>query len=251
MGLELFSGSGHMSQALRSQLKNVWCVEVDIALGPQFDLSVRRHQQEIIKLLFSKRIVYVWLGTPCNSWSRARRWDGKGPGPLRNDHEYIYGLPGLSQVDADKVRLGNNLMRFSAKVFRICLDLGIPVALENPYTSRLWLAPPIKHLLQHKLTDFCYTDFCQDNTAWRKRTGILFAHVSLRSAFKQCRGRAGFCSQSQCKHVQLCGSFQGKFLTLLAQPYPKGLCRRVARRFSNAHAQQQVSKIWNILSGQG
>ena len=178
MGLELFSGSGHMSHALRSQLTNVWCVEVDIALGPQFDLSVRKHQQEIIKLLFSKRIVYVWLGTPCNSWSRARRWDGKGPGPLRDDHDYIYGLPGLSHLDSDKVRLGNNLMRFSAKVFRICLDLGIPVALENPYTSRLWLAPPMKHLLQHKLTDFCYTDFCQAARPG-ERGRVFFLHTSL------------------------------------------------------------------------
>ena len=40
-----------------------------------------------------RNVKYVWMGTPCHSWSRARRWDGRGPGPLRDDHQFLMGYP--------------------------------------------------------------------------------------------------------------------------------------------------------------
>ena len=158
-----------------------------------FDLSKRRLQQQLLTFIKHNNVQFVWLGTPCNSWSRARRNDGRGPGPLRDDAQFLYGFPSLCPRDFDKVRLGNCLMRFSARVFRLCLDLQIPVILENPHTSRLWLAPPIKHLLQHGKVDACYTDYCQEGTPWRKRTRLMFAHVNLRPCLRQCQGARGIC----------------------------------------------------------
>ena len=84
---------------------HLFCVEVDIAHGPQFDLNSHRIQQEIINLLKSHQVKFIWMGTPCNSWSRARKWDGRGPGPLRDDHEGLMGLPNLSDKDQHKVKL--------------------------------------------------------------------------------------------------------------------------------------------------
>ena len=116
LGLEIFSGHGRFSKAIRKKMAHLFCAEVDICHGSPFDLSSHHIQQENFRLLQTHQVKYVWLGTPCNSWSRARRWDGRGPGPLRDDGSFLMGLPNLSHADQRKVQLGNN-MRFSAKIF--------------------------------------------------------------------------------------------------------------------------------------
>ena len=189
----------------------------------------------------------VWLGTPCSSWSRARRADGKGPGPLRSDTQ-IYGLPGLSSSDQAKIRLGNSLMRFSASVAEICIDRHIPFCIENPWTSRIWLTRQFKSLLKCSHVSFNYTDFCGDLQPWRKRTGLLYAFVDLYPCLKQCSTKQGLCSFSGCRHVQLVGQRQGEFLTKLAEPYPKALCRRVAQAFHGAVLARWCYNLWTRIS---
>lgn len=130
--------------------------------------------------------------------------------------------------------LGNNLARFSFRVFKLCVLFEVPVALENPSTSRLWLLPMVRRLLKNNNASFVTTDYCQDGTPWRKRTKVLFAHVDLSQFGRLCTGRRGICSRSLQCHVQLVGSLNGQFLTLIAQPYPKNFCRRVATAFSHS-----------------
>lgn len=247
-GLEIFSGSGHFSRAIRRKLKSVCAFEIDSCYGPQFDLTKPKIQKEIVKLIKSGLVQYVWLGTPCNSWSRARRNDGRGPGPLRDDTTGLMGLPNLSEKDNIKVAIGNSLMKFSAYIFRLCVQLHIPVALENPHTSRLWLTPQLRHLLNHKYCNWGFTDFCQDGTMWRKRTRILWAHVELRQALKQCAGKNGVCSRSHQRHEQLMGSANGQFKTLLAQPYPHRLCQRLASHFAFAVMAKLSAPMWKLFS---
>ena len=249
LGLEIFSGSGHFSRAVRRRLKRVFCVEVDNCHGPQFDLTVSKIQKEILYLIATKQVAFVWLGTPCNSWSRARRWDGRGPGPLRDDHLFLMGLTGLSEKDQRKVDIGNSLMKFSAKIFRCCIQHNVPVALENPHTSRLWLAPPIKHLLNHKYTNWGYTDFCMDGKPFRKRTRLMWAHVDLFPALRHCSSRRGICARTGICHQQLQGTQGGQFLTMLAQPYPHRLCQRLATCFHAAVMQRASEGVWKILQG--
>lgn len=249
LGLELFSGCGRFSKAIRKRLLHLFCVEVDIAHGPQFDLNSHRIQQEIINLLKSHQVKFIWMGTPCNSWSRARKWDGRGPGPLRDDHEGLMGLPNLSDKDQHKVKLGNALMRFSAKIFRICMALDIPVVLENPHTSRIWLSAPIRHLLQHPLTSYDFSDFCQDGTPWRKRTGFMSYGLDLRYAVRHCSGPRGICSRTGLQHQHLQGAVNGQFMTLAAQPYPLKLCRRMATCFEHACMRRRSAKLWKFFQG--
>ena len=199
-------GSGHFSRAIRRRLKKISCVEVDNCHGPQFDLTVARIQKEILHLISTHQVAYVWLGTPCNSWSRARRWDGRGPGPLTDDGLYLMGYPDLSPKDIDKIKVGNSLMKISAKIFRCCIQHDVPVALENPHTSRLWLAPLIKHLLHHRATSWGYTDFCMDGKPYRKRTRIMWANVDLSPALPQCKTSRGKCPHTGLPHQQLQGS---------------------------------------------
>lgn len=148
LNLELLSGSDRIAAALRRQVKNVISFGVDISQGACLDLTRENIQQVIIKFI-CRFHEFVWLGTPCNSWSHACRWDGGGPGPLRDDSRFLLGFPCLSQTDQRKIHSGNCLMKFIAKVFRICLSLGIPACVENPHTSRIWLTRPFVHLLRH------------------------------------------------------------------------------------------------------
>ena len=249
IGLEIFSGSGHFSRAMRRRAKGVLCVEVDINHGPQFDLTKPSIQKELIKLLVSGRVAYVWLGTPCSSWSRARRWDGRGPGPLRDDDCFLMGYHNLSVKDAERVRVGNILMAFSAKIFRICMKLKIPITLENPHTSRLWLARPIQHLLHHRLCDHGFTDFCQDGKPFRKRTRLLWCNVDLRHCLRHCCGRRGLCCRTGVRHQQLQGTEEGQFRTLLSQPYPPSLCQRLAIAFQHALMAPTAAKLWKRFQG--
>ncbi len=145
----------------------------DLYVGGLFLGFFSKNQAELLKMIRSNEMCSVWLGTPCNPWSRARRNDGRGPGLLAgmmDDAGGFMGLPHLSEKDQQKVAVGNILMKFSARILRLCVELHIPVAFENPHTSRLWLTPQLRHLMSHKYCEWGYTDFCQDRTPWRKRT---------------------------------------------------------------------------------
>ena len=171
--LDFFSGSGHLWKALRAQLGHAaTVVEIDFLHGPQFDLTKRSLQRFVANLIKKHRVIMVWLGTPCTTWSRARRGGGSGPPPIRTN-EHIWGLPHLSDCDQNKINKGNLMLKFSAYIFRLCIRHKVAVALENPHSSMLWQTPQMKYLLQHREVDSDYTDFCQEGCLFRKRTRIM------------------------------------------------------------------------------
>lgn len=231
--LELFAGEAGISKAIRRVMKSkITVVPIDFLHDPDHDLERKNIQSFLLHLIQRGLVVGVWMGTPCTSWSRARRNDGKGPPPLRSDL-LLWGLPDLNRKDQARVRAGNNHLKFSVRVFKLCIQLGIAVTLENPATSRLWLVSSLKRLVKSPSVHKLHTDYCQDGKPWRKRTSLMFSGVDLQPA-RVCSSTNGICSHSLKKHVQLCGSFNGKFLTLAAQPYPAALCRRVALAYSRA-----------------
>ena len=245
--LELFSGSGRLSKALRRRVKHRFhVVEIDIASDASHDLSKRALQDFILLLISLDKIAGVWMGTPCTSWSRARRNDGKGPSPLRSDSQ-LWGLDNLSTSDQDRVRLGNNLAKFSLRVFKMCWQARIPAAIENPSSSRFWLIPKVAHLLIHDRTSMHVTDYCQDGTPWRKRTKVLTCHLDFSLVLRLCQGCRGICSRTHRAHTQLCGQVNRQFLTLIAQPYPTKLCNRIAVVFHNALMERLSRPMMKLL----
>ena len=84
IAIEISSGSGHLSRALRRHCRQLTVFEVDLKHEPAFDLTHRKNQRQLIQFILRNRVDFIWLGTPCNSWSRARRNDRRGPGPLRD-----------------------------------------------------------------------------------------------------------------------------------------------------------------------
>eukprot|EP00959_Pyramimonas_sp_CCMP1952_P296333 6199154-Pyramimonas_sp.AAC.1 len=64
------------------------------------------------------------MGTPCTSWSKARR-GGAGPPALRDSGQGFYGLPGLSAADAQRALLGSRLMKVSAPIAQHSSDSNV------------------------------------------------------------------------------------------------------------------------------
>ena len=209
-------------------------LEWDTRWGEEFDLTLKKNQRWVHGVTLSGIIAVVWMGTPCSSGSRPRERGGKGPPPLRSNQHWM-GLPDLSMKDAEKVRIGNALMVFSASVFRLCSRLGIPCAIENPSTSRLWGAPAMLQVRRLKAASWTTSDFSQWGEQWRKRTGFLACHVNLSRASRLCKSSGGKCSRTGEPHRILEGTNeQDIFWTAVAEPYPPRLCQQLVNSFADA-----------------
>ena len=244
--LEIFSGSGNWSRALRRSLASSLApkvFELDIDHEPALgDLSRRRAQRVVRGWLRGGLLQGVWLGMPCSSWSRARNRPN-GPPALR-DAGHLLGLPNLSSGDSLKVAVGNRLAQFSFSLFLECAQRGIPAAIENPSTSWVWQTRLALHAARQpnvKVVDF---DFCAFGTAWRKRTRVMYVHLNLDVLSRcKCTGR-GLCSFSHQPHRALEGKTpSGAFWTKIAEPYPPRLSSALAK----AYRESRMSSMHRAL----
>ena len=178
--------------------------------------------------------------TPCTTFSAARR------PPLRSS-SFPLGLPGLSAKDAAAVNVGNQLLEFSFKIIRLCIQYNCPVALENPHTSVLWQVPAIKRLLSHSCCTEVVLDYCQYGMPWRKRTRIAFWHVGAECAKLglRCSPVSGRCSRTGCSHLELVGRdpVSNRHWTSIACPYPNALCQQLATVLISAVDRQRAEVI--------
>ena len=226
--LELFAGTCRMSSAVMDEGFQAESFEVD--RNPCEDVFSSANTTSIKRRIDQRLFFAIWMGLTCGSWSRARR-SGPGqehlPPPLRGDSESeIWGLPGLSVADQRRVELGNKTAIWCAEIFLMAANAGIPVVIENPLNSRLWISPPFRKLCQH-FPQFVF-DQCQYDLPWQKSTRLLAANVDLRPAMKTCSGNR-VCSASGAPHVPLKGLKNGVFMTAMASPYPHALCKSVAQ----------------------
>lgn len=156
--LEIFAGTARVAQALNDA--GLLAFPVDICISPLHDILDISVEHFIVHLLQSSRINFLWLGMLCASFSRARKWDGLGPGPLR-DLDNLFGFSWLSANDAKTVRTGNNWLRISIRFLEVCEKLRVPYALENPRSSYAWDMPIMKRFIQAHNPQLVHLDFCQ------------------------------------------------------------------------------------------
>ena len=102
--LEIFAGAAGLTQAISARGMQVLApIEIEpnqfvIESVNFLDPKVFQH----IELLIDRGVIsFIHFGTPCSSFSVARKNDG-GPPPLR-DAVHLWGLPGLSPKDHEKV----------------------------------------------------------------------------------------------------------------------------------------------------
>lgn len=227
--IEVFSGCGRLSRAM-SALGFV-ARAYDIEYNHECDLLNQDNLNKLLQWIRSHAgsIALIWLGTPCTSWSRARKHDG-GPPPLRDDDDnLVSGFPHLNTRDKAKVAEGNQLLQVSVDIIALATELSIRWVMENPFSSRLWLVPSVK-LLVTRGASFHQVDYCAYGMPWRKSIGLLSENFhALPRALHICHPKYGRCEFSHHRHLQLTGKdASNKWLTLRAQPYPTKLCAALA-----------------------
>ncbi len=123
------------------------------------DLTTEAGQAFVMRLLSEEHVLYVHMGPPCGTFTRARerpipewqmRMGAPCPQPLRSD-DHPEGLPAneLSELDLLKVRKGNAIAEFCAQVAQHCIEHGKYFSIENPTGSLLWKLPCYRTLLSH------------------------------------------------------------------------------------------------------
>ena len=176
------------------------------------------------------------LGTPCESFTRARD-NPPGPPPLEsNDHPL--GLPGLRPGDQLKVLTGNLFMRFSVWLLQLALQFRVWATLENPQRSRLWICRPVQALLRRPRVSLVVTHYCFWGKPFKKATSFLAVNFTLkRLAEAKCHStKRGICAFTGNPHVQLCGqNSQGQWLQDV-QCY--------CQRFSGCRSRTNSNMFW-------
>jgi hypothetical protein len=247
--LELFAGSQGLSSALRREGHP--CLAFEIRMGPEYDLTNPRVLALIEGWIASRAVIGIWMGTPCTSWSRARRGPpGSGWCAIRSN-DRLLGLPDLSAADQKRIALGNATAKASARLIRFCIRQRCPVYLENPAASMLWICPFIKPLLARPECHHVNTDYCQFSKPWRKRTKIAAWNTHELDSFERhCTGKAGLCSRTLRPHIVLEGTDRasGRLWTQVAEPYPRAFCTLVARHMIDAAMRLQLLRRVHLLN---
>ena len=190
-------------------------------------------------------ISFIWLGTPCSSWSRARHDLPDSWGPRSRNH--IWGKPNLSDRDKERVKIGNRTLNYSNRIIKLAKTLFIPVVIENPDSSYLWHAPTLVRLSGD--SDDVIVDFCQFKKRRRKRTRLrVWLMSELTTVSRTCSGRHGVCSATGKPHIVLSGrNRNGIPWTKIAEPYPallsKILAKTILRGIDNRELAFRMSRL--------
>ena len=112
-------------------------------VGPtvNYDLTKVDHQNILWELLEGGQIDIVHAAPPCGTGSKAREIrlsaNSHGPPQLRSD-SHLYGIPGMSQEDWERVNSANILWDFCARFIFRADELGCLVSAENPQNAYMW-----------------------------------------------------------------------------------------------------------------
>ena len=203
-------------------------IAFDLEYGPDCNLlskRVQRQPKQFIKS-FHLDIKMIWLGTPCASWSRARRFDG-GPRPLRDDASYLFGYPDLSAADQKRVSEGNSFLDVSKWIIDLAMRYSLRWVMEN--LSLLVFGWPLMFGLTDLGAKLFELHFCAYGTPWKKATGLLSNFYQLSHILKTCLPVCRRCQFTGKRHIVLSGrDNSGVWLTRRAQPYPFDLCSQIS-----------------------
>lgn len=225
--LEIFSGTANLTKAVRQAgiatlppIDITPCSEVPV----QFDVLDADNWSFIMALIHAGAIRFVHCGTPCNTFSAARKLDG-GPPPLRSV-AFPEGLTQLSSDNHNLVLMGNLFLDRSVEACLGVFDQGGNFSIENPEQSLLWATKAVQRLVHLTRAFRVSFDQCEFGAESVKPTSFLTSHEALRQLERRCQGGH--------QHVRLKGRVWSDFFnawvfrTKLAQVYPEKLCAEFA-----------------------
>ena len=208
--LDLFSGKcGVARQMIR--LGAPWVLTYDIERGPCQDLLDERTRSVIRRLIQLKAFATFGAAPVCSSFSVAVT------PPVRSSR-FPRGIPGVRQSMRAKIQAGNSRNDFLADLLPDIIDVGMWYWIENPDTSWWWRQRRWRRYRDSRSPLLFRCCFCRFGTPWKKATRFA-TNTSL-------AGRRMWCSCSGA-HINLRGTHPTRKIpwTLVAQPYPRGLCR--------------------------
>ena len=141
--------------------------------------------------------------------------------PVRS-RRYPRGLPGMRHSVREKVREGNRHADLCKALFILFDEHGVYYIIENPDGSFMWAQKGWEKFRSPSSPHLFRACFCRFGTPWKKPTKF--------GANTVLAGRSMWCQCEQKSHVQLRGMHLTRRIpmTLVAQPYPSGLCRLLA-----------------------
>ena len=229
--LELFAGKAGISEAVLLQgvpiLPPVDIVISDMVAAP-VDIVDWKFWNKILSVIMAGLVFFLHCGTPCNTFTSARKNDG-GPPPLRSALEPM-GLQDLSVDNWALVFLGNIFLLRTAEACRLVFDLGGNFSIENPLLSLMWQTTVMQQLISETRALALDFDQCAFGAPSVKPTRLVCSTDLLDDVCVRCPGDH--------YHVQLKGKVRdprtGKliFRTKAAQIYPWALCATLAMDIS-------------------
>ena len=171
--LELFAGKAGITEAV--QLMGVPTLPpVDLlcseAVLESMDVVDARVWQQIMRVLALGIVFYLHCGTPCNTFTSARKLDG-GPPPLRS-LEHPMGLPSLSSDNEFLVLLGNTFLGHTCEACLVVFTHGGDFSIENPLLSLMWETFLMRQLVDHTRALAIDLDQCAFGAASLKPTRL-------------------------------------------------------------------------------
>ena len=225
--VEIYSGTARLTSVLLEL--GVKCLPpIDVVtcgmVPSPFDVVDADNWDFILQVAALGGISFIHFGTPCNTFSAARKEDG-GPPPLRSALA-PEGLETLSGDNAALVFLGNLFLYRTVELALVVYRLGGNFSIENPLFSLMWEVPCYKDLALRAHIFEVDFDQCMWGAPSMKPTRLACSHEMLSILRVRCDG----CHP----HIKLKGqvwSTQFKrwvFRTKLAQEYPWQMCQAMA-----------------------
>ena len=225
--LELFAGKAGISEAVH--LLGVPILPpVDIESSPLVDsprdILDASFWAHVMMLIAAGLVFFLHSGTPCNTFTSARKLDG-GPPPLRS-RAAPEGLANLRASDEMLVFLGNIFLERTVEACVLVFALGGDFTIESPLLSLLWdtvLITQLRSISRAFDLDF---DQCAFGTPWMKPTRLMSSNEALHVICVRCPGNHS--------HEKLKGKVWDAhqqafvFRTKAAQVYPWSLCSTMA-----------------------
>lgn len=178
--LEVFCGTGRLTRAVGRCGCRV-APGIDLLKGPRkIDLCNDQAYLDLVKEVFTQRVSYVHLGTPCTTFSSALR--GKARKRSKCDP--------VGPESDPKIAAANLLSRRTVSLCRLIAQAGGFWSIENPNSSLLWHLPEVARLVGQG--SFVRFDACAYGAripgegAFRKRTKLLTNMLPLRGLERRC-----------------------------------------------------------------
>ena len=220
--LEIFAGQAGITEAV--QLMGVPALPpVDVVVSDLVseaaDVLELAVGETIMAIIAARLVFLLHCGTPCNTFTAARKDDG-GPPPLRS-RDAPLGLPGLSWQNQALVFMGNLFLIRTCEACTLVFNLGGNFTIENPLLSLMWATTMMDQLVHDTRALAVDFDQCAFGAPSKKPTRLLCSAEHFEVLQVLCPG--GHVHESL--RGKVFDPLQGKlvFKTKAAQVYPSAL----------------------------